>query len=54
MLRSMENNAEVLRDNSLMALNVLDACVEAGTERALVVRTSTAKQHVVDARAYRK
>jgi nucleoside-diphosphate-sugar epimerase len=40
MLRSMENNADVLRDNSLMALNVLDACVEAGTDRVLMVSSS--------------
>jgi nucleoside-diphosphate-sugar epimerase len=40
MLRSMENNPEVLRDNSLMALHVLDACVEAGVERALMVSSS--------------
>ena len=29
MLRSMDNNPEMLRDNSLMALHVLDACVDA-------------------------
>lgn len=40
MLRSMENNGDVLRDNSLMALNVLDACVAAGTERVLMVSSS--------------
>jgi len=40
MLRSMENNPEVLRDNSLMALHVLDACVEAEVERALMVSSS--------------
>jgi nucleoside-diphosphate-sugar epimerase len=40
MLRSMENHPEVLRDNSLMSLHVLDACVEAGVERALMVSTS--------------
>jgi len=39
-LRSMENNPEVLRDNSLMSLHVLDACVEAGVERALMVSSS--------------
>jgi nucleoside-diphosphate-sugar epimerase len=40
MLRSMENNGEVLRDNSLMAFHVLDACVHAGVERALMVSSS--------------
>jgi nucleoside-diphosphate-sugar epimerase len=40
MLRSMENNPEVLRDNSLMAFNVLDACVEAGVDRVLMVSSS--------------
>src|SRR3954471_12515403 len=40
MLRSMGNHPEVLRDNSLMALHVLDACVEAGVERALMVSSS--------------
>src|SRR4051812_16043404 len=40
MLRSMETNPEVLRDNSLMSLHVLDACVEAGVERALMVSSS--------------
>jgi nucleoside-diphosphate-sugar epimerase len=40
MLRSMENNPEMLRDNSLMAVHVLDACVEAGVERALMVSSS--------------
>jgi nucleoside-diphosphate-sugar epimerase len=40
MLRSMENRAEMLRDNSLMALHVLDACLEAGVERVLMVSSS--------------
>src|SRR5947209_11014799 len=40
MLRSMEHNPEVLRDNSLMTLHVLDACIEAGIERALMVSSS--------------
>jgi GDP-L-fucose synthase len=36
----MENNPEMLRDNTLMAVNVLDACVQAGVERALMVSSS--------------
>jgi nucleoside-diphosphate-sugar epimerase len=40
MLRSMENNPEVLRDNVLMGVHVLDACVEHGVERALMVSSS--------------
>src|SRR4051794_35066841 len=40
MLRSMENNPEVLRDNTLMSLHVLDACVHEGVERALMVSSS--------------
>lgn len=40
MLRSMENNPEILRDNSLMSLHVLDACVRAGVERVLMVSSS--------------
>jgi nucleoside-diphosphate-sugar epimerase len=40
MLRSMENNPEVLRDNVLMGLHVLDACVEHRVERALMVSSS--------------
>jgi nucleoside-diphosphate-sugar epimerase len=40
MLRSMENSPEMLRDNSLMAFHVLDACVEAGVGRALMVSSS--------------
>jgi nucleoside-diphosphate-sugar epimerase len=40
MLRSMQNNPEVLRDNSLMAFHVLDACVAAGVERVLMVSSS--------------
>jgi nucleoside-diphosphate-sugar epimerase len=40
MLRSMENNPEVLRDNTLMSLHVLDACVAEGVERALMVSSS--------------
>lgn len=40
MLRSMQNNPEVLRDNALMSLHVLDASVEAGVERMLMVSSS--------------
>jgi nucleoside-diphosphate-sugar epimerase len=40
MLRSMENNPEVLRDNSLMTFHLLDACVAEGVERALMVSSS--------------
>lgn len=40
MLYSMEHNDEMLRDNVLMALHVLDACVEEGAERALMVSSS--------------
>ena len=40
MLRSMENNADVLRDNTQMALNVLDACVATDIERVLMVSSS--------------
>src|SRR5437763_2443519 len=40
MLRSMDNNPEMLRDNSLMALHILDACVDAGVERVLMVSSS--------------
>jgi nucleoside-diphosphate-sugar epimerase len=40
MLRSMENSPEMLRDNSLMAFHILDACVEAGAERVLMVSSS--------------
>jgi nucleoside-diphosphate-sugar epimerase len=40
MLRSMENSPEVLRDNTLMSFQVLDACVEAGVERVLMVSSS--------------
>jgi nucleoside-diphosphate-sugar epimerase len=40
MLRSMENSPEILRDNSLMSLHVLDACVEVGVERVLMVSSS--------------
>ncbi len=40
MLRSMQNNPEVLRDNALMGVHILDACVEAGVERALMVSSS--------------
>ena len=40
MLHSMENHPEVLRDNTLMGLQVLDACLEAGVERVLVVSSS--------------
>lgn len=37
---SMQHNYEVLRDNTLMAIQVLDACVEHGVERALMVSSS--------------
>jgi nucleoside-diphosphate-sugar epimerase len=40
MLRSMENNPEVLRDNTLMSLHVLDASLQAGVERILMVSSS--------------
>jgi nucleoside-diphosphate-sugar epimerase len=40
MLRSMENSPEVMRDNSLMGLHLLDACVEAEVERVLMVSSS--------------
>jgi nucleoside-diphosphate-sugar epimerase len=40
MLHSMEHHAEVLRDNTLMGLQVLDACIEAAVERVLVVSSS--------------
>jgi nucleoside-diphosphate-sugar epimerase len=40
MLRSMDNNPEMLRDNSLMACHVLDACMAEGVERALMVSSS--------------
>jgi nucleoside-diphosphate-sugar epimerase len=40
MLRSMENNPEMLRDNTLMGFHVLDACVEAEVERVLMVSSS--------------
>jgi nucleoside-diphosphate-sugar epimerase len=40
MLRSMENNHEVLRDNTVMGLHVLNACLEAGVERVLIVSSS--------------
>lgn len=40
MLRSMENSPEMLRDNSLMAFHVLEACVEAEVERVLMVSSS--------------
>jgi nucleoside-diphosphate-sugar epimerase len=40
MLGSMKNNPEILRHNSLMSFNVLDACVDAGVERALMVSSS--------------
>jgi nucleoside-diphosphate-sugar epimerase len=40
MLRSMENSPEVLRDNSIMSFHVLDACVDEGVERVLMVSSS--------------
>src|SRR5436309_1045899 len=40
MLRSMENCPEILRDNCVMSFNVLDACVEAGVQRVLMVSSS--------------
>jgi nucleoside-diphosphate-sugar epimerase len=40
MLRSMENSPEILRDNCMMSFHVLDACVAAGVERALMVSSS--------------
>ena len=40
MLASMENSPEILRDNTLMSFHVLDACVEAGVERVLMVSSS--------------
>ncbi len=40
MLYSMEHNPEMLRDNALMAFNVLDACLANGVERALMVSSS--------------
>jgi nucleoside-diphosphate-sugar epimerase len=40
MLRSMENNPEVLHDNTVMSFNLLDACPAAGVERALMVSSS--------------
>ncbi len=40
MLRSMENNPEVLRDNSVMSFHVLDACVQEGVDRVLMVSSS--------------
>jgi nucleoside-diphosphate-sugar epimerase len=36
----MENNPEILRDNCLMSLHVLDACVEEGVDRVLMVSSS--------------
>jgi hypothetical protein len=40
MLRSMDHNPEVLRDNTLMSLHLLDACLEAGVERVLMISSS--------------
>jgi nucleoside-diphosphate-sugar epimerase len=40
MLRSIENNPEILRDNSLMSFHVLDACVRADVGRVLMVSSS--------------
>jgi nucleoside-diphosphate-sugar epimerase len=40
MLWSMANSPEVLRDNTLMSFHVLDACVETGVERVLMVSSS--------------
>jgi GDP-L-fucose synthase len=36
----MHNHPDVLRDNTLMTLHVLDACVAEGVERALMVSSS--------------
>lgn len=40
MLFSMNHNAEMFRDNSMMMFQVLDACVEEKVERALMVSSS--------------
>jgi GDP-L-fucose synthase len=40
MLRSSENNPEVLRDNTVMSFHVLDACVREGVDRVLMVSSS--------------
>lgn len=40
MLFSMSHNAEMFRDNSLMAFQVLDACVHHKVERALMISSS--------------
>jgi nucleoside-diphosphate-sugar epimerase len=40
MLRSLGNNPEILRDNTLMAFHVLDACVHADVDRVLMVSSS--------------
>lgn len=40
MLFSMSHNAEMFRDNSLMAFQVLDACVVNKVERALMISSS--------------
>ena len=40
MLRSMENNPEVLRDNCTMSFNVLDACLATEVDRVLMVSSS--------------
>lgn len=40
MLFSMSHNVEMFRDNSLMAFQVLDACVHHKVERALVISSS--------------
>ena len=40
MLRSMENSPNILRDNILMSFHLLDACVEAGVDRVLMVSSS--------------
>jgi nucleoside-diphosphate-sugar epimerase len=40
MLRSIENNPEILRDNGLMSFHLLDACVRANVGRVLMVSSS--------------
>ena len=40
MLASIDNSPEMLRDNSLMAFHVLEACVTAGVQRVLMVSSS--------------
>jgi nucleoside-diphosphate-sugar epimerase len=40
MLYSMDHNPELLRDNALMAIHILDACVQNDIERLLMVSSS--------------